>query len=137
MQSFAIPARQRRVIRRSVRLACQVVRERDFKLLASTTLDLSPDGVLVPTEADAVSGDEVIVSFRATPFGLWFDTDGEVVRVLHGRRRGEAGRCLGIRFASLDAVSRLILRGDLRRIPPPVPQRDARIDYARTLRALG
>ena len=134
MSRFVVPASQRRAIRRSVRLACQVVRERDFKLVAWKTLDLSSDGVLVPTEVDVAPGDEMIVSFRATPCGLWFDTDGAVVRVLEGRRRGDPGRCLGIRFGSLDAVSRLILRGNLRRMPPPLPQREPRIDYARTLR---
>ena len=105
MNRFLVPASQRRAIRRSVRLACQVVRERDFKLVAWKTIDLSPDGVLVPTEMDVEQGDEMIVSFRATPFGLWFDTDGAVVRVLEGRRRGDPGRCLGIRFGSLRRVS--------------------------------
>ena len=136
MTDFVIPASQRRAVRRSLRLACQVVRERDFKLVAWQTLDLSPDGMLVPTDVDVEPGDEMIVSFRATPFGLWFDTDASVARVLEGRRNGDHGRCLGIRFRSLDAVARLILRGNLRRIPPPVPQREPRIDYARTLRQI-
>jgi hypothetical protein len=40
-------ANDRRTMRRNVHVDCQVVRERDFKLLGERTLDLSTHGMLV------------------------------------------------------------------------------------------
>lgn len=133
MQPFVVRAAQRRAIRRFVPMTCRVVRERDFVQVSERALDISPDGMLVPCEAELLEGDEMIVSFRATEIGIWFDTDAVVARVVEGRRPGDRGRCVGLRFRSLDAVSRLILRGHLRRYPPPVPKREQRIDYAATV----
>ena len=36
-------------------------------------------------------------------------------------------------FESLDAISRLILRGALRKVPPVLPVRERRVDYAATV----
>jgi hypothetical protein len=140
MLSFFAPKNERREIRRRVTLACRVVRESDFRLVASNALDLSPEGMLVMSlRADAAPGDTVVVSFRATELGIWFDAEGTVARVVHGRRPRDRGRCLGIRFTRFDPVSRLILRGHLRRSPPPLPERKlrpARVDYAATIRRI-
>jgi hypothetical protein len=82
-------------------------------------------------------GESVIVSFRATDLGLWFDTDAKVTRVLKGRRPGDPkGVAVGLEFGSLEAVSRLILRGYLRHFRPPLPKRDLQIDYAATVRRI-
>jgi hypothetical protein len=139
MPSFLVHKNERRELRRRMTLACRVVRERDFQLLASNAIDLSPGGMLVMAIRDAEPGDELIVSFRATELGIWFDAEAKVARVVHGRRPKDRGRCLGISFTDFDPVSRLILRGHLRRSAPPVPQRrprDARIDYAATVRRI-
>lgn len=124
---------ERREVRRAVSLACQVVRERDFQVVADRAIDLSPDGIRVATDADLQPGEGVIVSFQATRLGLWFDTQATVCRVERGRRLGDREPAVGLRFDSLDRVKRFILRGHLRRVPPPVPRRTQRIDWARTV----
>lgn len=124
---------ERREIRRAVNLACQVVRERDFRRVADRAFDVSPDGMLVASESDLQIGDKVIVTFRATGLDLWFDSEAEVARVEAGRRTGDRGRAVGLRFSSMNPVKRLILRTALRRVPPPLPRRAQRIDWARSV----
>ncbi|HEY8075791.1 MAG TPA: PilZ domain-containing protein [Labilithrix sp.] len=126
----------RREIRRARRFFCQVVRERDFKLVATQAIDVSPDGMLVATDFDLEPGESLIVSFKATGLGIWFDTEAKVVRNVRGRRHGDKGRGVGLRFLSLDPVKRLILRGHLRRVPPPVPRRTQRIDWSASVRSI-
>jgi hypothetical protein len=126
-------ARKRTEIRRAIQLPCRVVRELDFQLLGTKTIDLSPDGMLVGSEMGVEVGDSCIVSFKATPLGIWFDTEAMVTRVVEGRRPTDRGRAVGLRFRTLDAVHRLILRGSLRRVPPPLPAREQKIDYAATI----
>ena len=86
----------------------------------------------MPSEADVAIGEPLMVSFLATPMNILFATSGRVARIVQGRRPGDRARCLGVSF-KLDAVARQVLRGSLRRIPPPVPRRDRRIDYAATI----
>jgi len=52
--------------RRYVRVPCQVVREHDFKLVADLGLDLSTNGMRVRGLTRVLSGEEVVVSFKAT-----------------------------------------------------------------------
>mgnify|MGYP000851914692 CR=1 FL=1 len=122
-------------MRRAVSLSCQVVREDDFRLIGDETLDISPDGMLVRTDRkDVTLGQQLIVTFKATELGIWFDTEATVARVLNGRRWGESGCAVGVRFADsteeggpvLDPVRRMILRGAFRRRPPPLPKHRAR-----------
>lgn len=128
---------QRTMLRRAISIECQVVRERDFKLLGQKTMDLSPDGMLVHTEMDVLTGEEVIVSFKGPKTGTYFDCAASIARVVHGRRPGDTGRGLGITFEGMDEVTRLLLRANLRGFPPPVPKRPQRIDYARSVRMVG
>jgi hypothetical protein len=81
-------------------------------------------------------GEKMLVSFQATQLGLWFDTQAEVTRIIRGRRPEDEGRAFGMKFTNMDHVSRLILRGHLRRVPPPLPQRPTRVDYAATIRQI-
>ena len=111
----------RNEIRRALQLSCQIVRERDFRLVAERALDLSPDGMLIATDMDLVPGENVFVSFRATELGIWFDTEAKVARVVRGRRPGDRGRGVALRFSTLSNVKRFILKGALRRIPPRLP----------------
>jgi hypothetical protein len=138
-----LPINRRGEMRRSVRLGCHVRRMEDWRLVGDRTLDLSPQGMLVLSDERLQEGTELVVSFQATELPIWFDTFGTVARVVEGRRPGDAGRALGVRFDTLPAVSRLILRGFLRRMPPPRPGRepppDLRAeypDYAEDLRPL-
>jgi hypothetical protein len=146
MSSVLVRRNERREIRHAVRSVasprgafltmCRVVSEKDFKVVSDRAFDLSPQGMLIPTMARVDVGEDVIVSFRATDLGIWFDTDATIARIIHGRRPGDTARCIGVDFKSLSAVHRLILRGHLRRVPPPLPRRAQRIDYAETVRRL-
>lgn len=127
---------ERREVRRALPLRCQVVRERDFRLVSETAIDVSPDGMFVPTDIELEPGENVFVSFRATELGIWFDTEARVARVVHGRRDGDKGRGVGLRFSTLPKVKRFILRGHLRRVPPPLPRRAQRIDWGATIRRI-
>ena len=137
MSSFFVQASERRTIRRAVRLECQVVRERDFKLVASHAVDLSTEGMLVATDDVVLTGEPMLVSFRApwTPF--FIDSEATVARVVHGRRPCDRGRRLGLSFRPLDRETSLLLRSSLLRMPlAPLPTRAKRIDYAATVRAI-
>lgn len=126
----------RLAVRRAVRLACQVVSEDAFRLVGRRALDLSPAGMLIESDADVRLGDELLVSFRAPRSGLYIDTSARIVRVIAGRRPGDHGRCVGLRFEHLDPLMRSVLGASLAGLPPPLPQRNARIDYAATVRAI-
>ncbi|HVH42525.1 MAG TPA: PilZ domain-containing protein [Labilithrix sp.] len=127
---------ERREVRRAISMTCQIVRERDFRLVAEKALDVSPDGMLVATDVEMAPGENVFVSFRATDLGIWFDTEAHVTRVIHGRRPRDRGRGVALRFSTMPSVKRFILRGHLRRVPPPIPSRAQRIDWAATIRRI-
>jgi c-di-GMP-binding flagellar brake protein YcgR len=129
--SILLPASQRRTLRRAVRVDCQVVRERDFKLLGDWALDLSTDGMLVITRDIVLTGEEVIVSFPIPRTRVIIDAVATVARVVHGRRPTDRDRrALGIAFDSIEPEHQRLLRASLRHIPPPLPSRRPRIDYA-------
>jgi hypothetical protein len=134
MGSILVPARQRRAIRRSVRLDCQIVREHDFKLLGDWALDISTDGIFVLSKTEVLTGEEVIVSFRVPHTRLFVDAQATVARVVHGRRPSDRHRrALGIAFDAIDDDARRALRSQLRGLPPPIPSRAPRIDYAASI----
>jgi hypothetical protein len=127
---------ERREVRRAISMTCQIVRERDFRLVSERAVDLSPDGMLVATDVDLEVGENVFVSFRATELGLWFDSEALVARTIRGRRPGDKGKGIALRFSTMPRVKRFILRGHLRRIPPPIPRRAQRIDWSATIRSI-
>ncbi|HVY48998.1 MAG TPA: PilZ domain-containing protein, partial [Minicystis sp.] len=106
-----------------VLLGCQIVRERDFKLVGRFAFDLSPEGMLVSTEARVLTGEEVLVSFRVPRSDRWIDANATVARVVHGRRPSDPGRCLGLAFDGLPAVDRRALERALRALPLAEPGR--------------
>jgi hypothetical protein len=136
MNTILVRRQQRRAMRRALRIDCQVVRERDFKLIGRTTVDLSPQGMLVVADERALTGEEVIVTFRSPVTHTWFDCEATVARVVHGRRPGDWGPCVGLDFHGVDDLSRILLHTSLRGLPPPLPMRAARVDYAETVRRL-
>jgi len=117
------PTNRRIALRRMVRVPCQIVRERDFKLVGERALDLSAEGMLVPTDARVLTGESVIVSFRLPLTRVWIDAEAVVARVVHGRRRGDHGHCLGLQFLDVTEPSKVALRTSLRGLPPPLPRR--------------
>lgn len=131
-----LPPNRRGEMRRSIRIGCRV-RGQSGRLVGDRTVDLSPQGLLLLSDEDLAPGLELDVSFRASEPLLWFETRATVRRIVEGRRPGDGGRAVGLHFDSLPAVSRLILRGHLRKLPQPQPHRSvphelvpARVDYA-------
>jgi len=114
----------RRAFRRYVRLDCQVVREHDFQVLGDLALDLSEAGMLVTTSHRVLTGEEVVVCFKPPASNRFVDALGTVARVVHGRRPGDRGRCMGIEFFGMDARDRRHLWEALRGLPAPDPMRD-------------
>ena len=131
MSSLFSELAERRVIRRSVALPCQVVREQDFRLVSHQSLDLSSDGMLVGMDDEVRDGEQLIVSFRATVLDLWFDTTARVVRIVHGRRTWDRRPAFGLEFGSLNPLARFALQGAYRNVPPPIPARAPRFRLGR------
>ena len=123
----ATPTRKqpRRAFRREVLLTCQVVRERDFRLVADLALDLSTAGMLVATDQTVLTGEPLLVSFRPPRSRRWLDVSATVTRVIHGRRPSDRGRCLGIAFDGLGDHERRLLFRHLRGLPAPEASRRA------------
>jgi len=133
MNGLLVPLNQRRASRRSVVVECQVVRERDFRLVGESSLDLSPEGMLVLTRERVLTGEDLLVSFRTPILGTWFDAEARVARVVHGRRPGDYGRALGIRFRRLDRIAKSLLEASLNDYPQSPATRQPRVDYAESV----
>jgi hypothetical protein len=116
----------RRAFRRFVRLDCQIVRERDFRLVADLALDLSTHGMLVRAKVPVLTGEEVVVSFKPPRCNQWFDASAIVARVLHGRRPGDPGPGLGLEFVGVSAEDEALLFHHLRGMSAPEPLRPPR-----------
>jgi hypothetical protein len=128
MRPVFIP-RRKRPSRHTVAITCQVVRESDFRLIADRISNLSVNGALVTPADPVLTGERLIVSFRAPRWGVWIDTEATVARVVHGRRQGEYSRALGLVFDGLHPFARLALEHNLHWLPPVPPgqPRDARV----------
>jgi len=112
--------------RRFVRLDCQVIREFDFKEVGNLALDLSTRGMLVRASRRVLTGEEVVVSFKPPRSNEWFDAQGIVARVIHGRRPGDYGLSFGIEFINLSKDDELRLFEHLRGLGAPDAQRPPR-----------
>lgn len=110
-----------RVIRRTARISCQVVRLSDFRLIADEILDLSAEGLRVGPADPVFTGEPVIISFRAPGFRDYIDAEAIVARVVHGRRPGETRRDLGLQLVDLDRHSRRLLASFAKCLPPAPP----------------
>ncbi len=140
-------ANRRKAHRYAVRIACQVVRERDFRLISDAVLDLSMSGMVVTAShwifgQSIVTGDRLIVSFQLPRSAFWIDAEATVTRVARGRRRGENAPAIAIEFDPLPLFVKQRMRGALRRLPPPPPQprpgrRSTRLSTEALLHALG
>lgn len=118
---------RRRPVRRCVRSWCQVVRERDFRLVADRIEDLSLDGARVGPADPVLTGEVLLFSFQIPHFEIWVDTEAVVSRVVHGRRPGESSRSLGLEFCGLGPWHRYLLHQALAMVPPaPIGPRPGR-----------
>jgi PilZ domain len=107
----------RGLLRRSVETRCEVVRERDFKLVGTRVLDLSTRGLLLETDQTILTGEDLFVSFKSPTSDRWYDCTATVARVLHGRRRRDQRRAIGVAFDRLHVLDELLLCEELRRAP--------------------
>lgn len=103
---------------------CEVVREHDFRVVGNLALDLSERGMLVSTRERVLTGEDIVVCFKPPRSNRWVDAMGHVARVIHGRRPGDRGRCLGIELYAMDDDDRQHLWECLRGLPAPEPLRD-------------
>ena len=110
-----------RATRHSVRLECQVVRERDFRLIADRIVNLSETGLMVSPADPALTGERLIVSFRIPHSGQWVDAEATVARVVHGRRPGEHTRGLALELENVEEIPKMVLGRALCRCPPAPP----------------
>lgn len=136
MQDEVWTAKDRKALRRQVRVPCQVVRESDFTLVADACLDMSPHGMRVRALTHVSLNTPLLVSFRVPSAGVHMDVNAVVTRVARGRRRGELGATLGLSFVDLGPVEAVTLSARLRGLPPPAPARHLRKDYAAVVRAI-
>jgi hypothetical protein len=111
----------RRSTRHSVGLNCQVVRERDFQLIADRIVNLSASGLVVSPADPALTGERLIVSFQIPHSGQWVDAEATVARVVHGRRPGEHTRGLALELENVEDIPKMVLSRALRRCPPAPP----------------
>jgi hypothetical protein len=109
--------RIRRTTRHMARARGEAVELSRFALVGNRFLDISAEGCLLACDDRVTSGDRLMVSFRLPSTGLWFDAEGEVVRVIEGWREGDPGYAAGIRFVDFDRKTRLELGLDLRELP--------------------
>ena len=137
MNSIVIRSAKRRTVRRAWNTPCWAIRLDDCSLLGERILDLSPRGVLLACDAPVEPDKPVFISFRAPGTDdLWLNAEAEVARVVNGLRLDDPGYCLGLRLTYFDALSRIRLERRLRGLPPPVPRRRVRVDYADTVRRI-
>jgi len=118
---WSVPRQFSRPSRHSVRIPCQIVRERDFMLVADRIDNLSVTGLMASPADSVLTGEILLVSFRTPGWGLWIDAEATVTRVIHGRRPGEYTRALGLEFDKLTDWQRFVLEKNLRWAPPAPP----------------
>ena len=106
-------------VRRAVPTACEVVRARDYSLVGTQVIDVSTRGMLLRTDAAVMTGEDLLVLFRG-PSGDWYDVDATVARVVHGRRRRDETRAVGIAFEPLDPWRDILLCDSLKHAPVAV-----------------
>ncbi|HVU03056.1 MAG TPA: PilZ domain-containing protein [Polyangiaceae bacterium] len=108
--------------RHVLRTACQIVRARDFRLIADRLENFSLGGLLVSPAEAVLTGEPLWVSLKFPETGDWLDTTAVVSRVVHGRRPGEWTRKLGLAFDALDDDATGVLLRNLALTPPAPPR---------------
>lgn len=136
MEPILIPAHRRRITRRAWDGRCHTISLRDFRMIGRRVLDVSPYGLMVAADTPVDPGERVLVSFQAPGGTEWFDAEARVARVIEGWREGDPGYCMGLRFTHIPLADRLELHARLQGIPPRLPQRHARMDYAESIRRI-
>lgn len=136
MHELLVPSQHRRSTRRAWQGRCHAISLHDFRMMGQRVLDLSPHGLLVAADTPVEVGERVLVSFQAPRGDGWFDAEARVARIVEGWREGDPGYCMGLRFTGIPLSTRLELRQRLQGLPPPLPQRHRRVDYAESVRRI-
>lgn len=136
MRPLLFRAQQRCTLRRQVLAPCQVVDEDAFTLVGDMVFDLSLEGMCVRCVHPVSVGSAVIASFRIPSSSFYCDTEAVVARILWGRRDEDTFPALGLHFTHMEAMEREVLRARLQGMPPPVPRRHLRMDYAASVYAI-
>ncbi len=113
---------RRKAMRHAVQIQCQVVRERDFRLIGDCIVDVSTSGVLVTPADPVLTGERVIASFRLPGSMFWIDVEATIARVIHGRRPSEHTRAIALDFDPLPGLTELVLAAALQGLPPLPPR---------------
>jgi len=93
-----------------MRLSCQVVRERDFKLVATSVMNVSESGLLVDADVPVRFGEKIILTFYSPATKNWIDAEGTVTRVSHGPKWMARKQAFGVVFDAIDTASRTDIR---------------------------
>lgn len=93
-----------------MRMPCQVVRERDFKLVATSVMNVSETGLFVDADEPVRFGDKIIVTFYSPAIKQWIDAEGTVTRISHGPRWMARKQAFGVEFDRIDEGSRKNIR---------------------------
>jgi hypothetical protein len=93
-----------------MRMSCQVVRERDFKLVATSVMNVSESGLLIDADVPVAYGEKIIVTFYSPAVKNWIDAEGTVTRVSHGPRWMARKQAFGVAFNVIDTDSRRNIR---------------------------
>jgi hypothetical protein len=117
---------RRRALRRAVRFECQLQSDLWDGPVPFLVTDLSPFGMWLDSPLPLHPGERVVVAFRPPS---WPDeapalsTEARVARSGLRRRRADrpVASGMGLRFGSLDDVTRAALADRLRGLPPPLP----------------
>jgi hypothetical protein len=115
-----------------VKTECQIVRERDFKLVGTEVIDVSVRGMLLMADLPVLTGEELIVTFKGPATSRWYDCGGMVARVLHGRRREDRRRAVGVAFEGLGPFHELLLCDELAKTPLVLHRRQPRLELRRS-----
>jgi hypothetical protein len=116
-----------------VKTECQIVRERDFKLVGTEIIDVSVRGMLLFADVPILTGEELLVTFKGPTTSRWYDCTGTVARVLHGRRREDRRRAVGVSFEGLGPFHELLLCDELARTPLVSRRRQPKLEQRRCL----
>jgi len=107
-------------------LHAKVLSCNDFREMGRMVLDVNHLGALVAADRLADIGEPVLLEFNLPGDGDPFEALGRVVRVVHGRRPGDRGYCLGVEFTFMPIEQQIELSQRLRGTPPPLPARALR-----------
>lgn len=102
--------RSTRSPRFSMRMPCQVVREHDFKLVATQVMNVSESGLFVDAELPVRFGERLIVTFYSPAARSWIDAEGTVTRVALGPKWMGRTQAFGVQFDNIDSDSRKNIR---------------------------